>query len=212
MRRGTVLERSCGRSNALRIRWDADDGRPSTEAWLADAAWHWSNGNLRVLASKAALDVPVDPPRDGDVADSEDLWLSGSPRATTARTAVGPGTAAGAAFDEWEAALAAETAPVDETSWEHVLAGALGIAGADGPADTGPAAPPLTPVTAVRLTAPASAVTSTVAATPGRAPAHAAPAPAPVAPAAPPAAPATPKAWTGDDIIPNRGRKGRRRG
>ncbi|HVM05337.1 MAG TPA: hypothetical protein VM242_09200, partial [Acidimicrobiales bacterium] len=167
-RRGTVLERSCGRSNALRIRWDAENGRPSREAWLADAAWHWSNSSLRVLSSRAATEVPVEAPGAVEVAGSEELWLSGSPRATTARTAVGPGT--GAAFDEWEAALVAQTAPVDETSWEHLLAGALGIAADAGAvaADAGPAAPPLSPVTAVRLTAPSPAASAVPAAAPRR--------------------------------------------
>lgn len=206
----------------MRIRWDAEDGRPSREAWLADAAWHWSNSSLRVLPSGGAAEVPVEAPGAVEVAGPEELWLSGAPRATTARTAVGPG--AGAAFDEWEAALAAQTAPVDETSWEHLLAGALGIAADAGPvtagaADAGPAAPPLSPVTAVRLTAPAPGASGVPAAAPRRAPAHTAPTPAAVATAPPsgappaaPAAPAVPKAWTGDDIIPNRGRKGRRRG
>jgi hypothetical protein len=194
-RTGTVLERSCGRSGALRVRWDADGDRAATEGWLADAEWHWSHNHLRVVTSST-------PPRTpggmagADTAGAEtgpgggELWLSGRAGAPplTAGTA--------AAADEWEAALAADAAPGDDDSWQDVLATALGLREAP-PAPSPDAAQPAP----VRL-----------------APAPPAPSPAPLPPV--PELVRTPDAprggaapWTGDDILPNRGaRRGRRRG
>lgn len=202
-RRGTVVERSCGRSNSLKVRWDGDTDRPSTETWVADAPWHWSERNLRVLASDAGPEPAGASPAPA-TDEPDDPWVSGATRsARPSRAPAGPGTTAGAAFDEWEAALAAETAPTPDDSWETVLAGALGLPGAPVAAVSEPAPPPRTPVTPVRFTEPAPAPAPAPVPAAVRAPAP----PAPVRPAP------TPKAWTGDDILPSKGsRRGRKGG
>ncbi|MFP5376853.1 MAG: hypothetical protein ACLGIO_08740 [Acidimicrobiia bacterium] len=218
VRRGTVVERSCGGSSALRIRWDADGGRPPGESWLADAGWHWSHGHLRVLAPGSGPELGAGARPAVAPAAADEPWLP-SPRTVGARAPMAPAATAGAASAEWEAALAAERAPAADDSWKSVLAGALGLAHGTGAAVDHPPAPPKVPDTPVRLTPPPAPPPAVA----PPAPAPLTPPPTPAPPAAPPAAPAArradpspgrpPGARNGDDILPHRGvRKGRRRG
>lgn len=209
-RTGTVLERSCGKSGALRVRWDAEGDRPSMVGWLADATWHWSHAHLRVApAAKAAPPAIAAAP--AQPVDDDVPW---APRSTGAgsrrRAGVSATTGSGAAAAEWEAALAAETAPMGDGSWEDVLSAALGL----GPAAPAPATPTPNKNRAATATAPAPATLRPApsAPSPTEAPAPPAPEPVPVplVSIAPP--PSSPRPWVSDDILPNRGgRRGRKR-
>ena len=215
-RSGTVLERSCGKSGALRVRWDAEGGRPSREGWLADATWYWSHAYLRVAPSAgkdaAAPIVTAAPePAEDDVAWAPRSARAGAGRGT--RGAITTGSLAAAA--EWEAALAAETAPAADESWEDVLAAALGL----GPAPSGPPAARKAPAHAAaspaaakrRPASPATAPASEPPAPPRKAtPPEPQPRPAPAPPR--PSVPPPPEARRSDDILPGRGgRRGRKR-
>lgn len=123
-RYGTVLERSCGRSNALRIRWDREgaaalavDG--GAEAWLADAGWYWDKAHLEVVD---AHDHAAPAPAHHAPATEEETWLS----ATPAGSPTGAVNGSLDAVAEWEAALASEIGGGADDGWEELLANALG--------------------------------------------------------------------------------------
>ena len=214
VRYGTVIERSCGRSDALKVRWD-DTARRSgfaadggTEGWLADAGWYWDRGHLRVVSGTEVEEVTVAAPvraasRPSQAAE-DDGWLLSGPR--------GAGPAAGQdgsvdATAEWEAALASELEVGPDGDWEELLARALGQAAPASPARPA-AAPPRPAPAAVRPTPPPAPAPSRPAPQ-----VEARPTPPPAAAAEPTPAPAPPKPvqpWTGDDIIPRGG--GKRRG
>ena len=130
-RYGTVLERSCGRSNALRVRWDHDPIEAGhgpdagLETWLADAGWYWDKAHLEVVGGHegdqafAPFAAPSQAP-----ASEEDAWLNASPRGPA-----GPAGGVDGSLDavaEWEAALASEIEGAADGSWEQLLASALG--------------------------------------------------------------------------------------
>ena len=129
-RYGTVLERSCGRSNALRVRWDREAGPTALasdaggETWLADAGWYWDKAHLEVVddRSAGARTTPV-AALNRAPASEEDAWLSASPRAASPSGGVDGSLDAVA---EWEAALASEVGGHGDASWEELLANALG--------------------------------------------------------------------------------------
>ncbi|HET7489745.1 MAG TPA: hypothetical protein VFJ85_17595 [Acidimicrobiales bacterium] len=159
VRYGTVLERSCGRSAALKVRWD-DTGRGATEGWLADAGWYWDRSQLQRAGRHEAAPAPAAGVTDG--------WLD-APRAAPA---------AGAPVDavaEWEAALSAEFDALTSGAWDAALAPAAV------PAPVAVAAPVARPAPAP-APAPVPRGDNIL---PGRKPAPA-PAPAPAAPAVPP--------------------------
>ena len=214
VRYGTVIEQSCGRSAALRVRWD-DTARRSgfaadggTEGWLADAGWYWDRGHLRVVNATEVEEVTV-PARAAArpaPATEDDGWLTAGPRLA------GPASQEGSvdAAAEWEAALASELEVGPEGDWDQLLARALGTTA---PAvNPRPAAPARPAPAAARPTPPPA---------PPAPPAVSRPAPeAEVREATPPPAaaerPSEPpkpvQPWSGDDIIP-RGvakRRGRR--
>lgn len=209
VRYGTVLERSCGRSHALKVRWD-DAGRGSTEGWLADAAWYWDRSQLRVVDRREAAAPDATPAAAG--ADS-DAWLAH--RAAPAGGSID-------AVAEWEAALSAELDAVTAGAWDPVLAGA--------PARPVPAAAPApVPAVAVAPKAPPAPAAAPAPSRPGgdilpgrpapkaapAKPAAAKPAaakPVAAAPAAPPAPAPAPAPWTGGDILPRKPAKKGRRG
>lgn len=123
-RYGTVLERSCGRSNALRVRWDREgtgalavDG--GAEAWLADAGWYWDKAHLEVVA---ADDHAAPAPAHHAPVTEEETWLS----ATPAGSPTGAVDGSLDAVADWEAALASEIGGGADASWEELLANALG--------------------------------------------------------------------------------------
>lgn len=135
-RYGTVLEHSCGQSNALRVRWDREGGPAElapdagAESWLADAGWYWDKAHLEVIGSRdTGGGVPQAEsgalPR--EVATEEDAWLSASP---LVGAEAGTGMSGGVdgsldAVAEWEAELASEIGADADASWEDVLAAAL---------------------------------------------------------------------------------------
>ena len=190
-RYGTVLERSCGRSNALRVRWDRDEIKADygvdagLETWLADAAWYWDKSQLAVVGDRAddKPAAPVASPRRAPASD-DDAWLTASPRA---------GTGAGVdgsldAVAEWEAALASEIDGAADGSWEQLLASALGNGASVASVAPAPRTP--SPPQPQRRDVPATPVAPVVEETQR------------VVDPEPIAAPV--KAWTGDDILPRR--------
>lgn len=126
-RYGTVLERSCGRSNALRVRWDREAGAQlavdaGAEAWLADAGWYWDKAHLEVVDGHEAAPVENARPLRRSSSMEEESWLSATP------AAVAPSGGLDGSLDavaEWEAALASEIGGGAEASWEDMLASAL---------------------------------------------------------------------------------------
>lgn len=182
-RYGTVLERSCGRSNALRVRWDRDEIKADygvdagLETWLADAAWYWDKSQLEVVGDGHVEqpEVPTTQPSKTP-ASEDDAWLTASPRA-------GAGVDGSLeAVAEWEAALASEIEGSADGSWEQLLASALGNGAPVAPAPRAPSPPqpqrPTPPVAPVAEEAEPEVDPEPVA--------------APV------------NAWTGDDILPQR--------
>ena len=126
-RYGTVIERSCGRSNALRVRWDSVPGRAAAsdavvDTWLADAGWYWDKAQLEVVDDHEGVTTPASEMMHGVSATGADGWLSASPRATAPAGGIDGSLDAVA---EWEAALASEIVSGTETSWEELLANAL---------------------------------------------------------------------------------------
>lgn len=194
-RYGTVLERSCGRSNALRVRWDRDDINADygvdagLATWLADAAWYWDKSHLEVVGDRAddKPAAPVASPARAPVSD-DDAWLTASPRASAGAGVDGSLDAVA----EWEAALASEIEGTADGGWEQLLANALGNGP---PVATAPRAP--SPPQPRRRDAPATPVAPVVEE------AQRVVDPQPVA--------APVKAWSGDDILPRRS-NGRRWG
>ncbi len=217
-RYGTVLERSCGRSNALRIRWDREgaaalavDG--GAEAWLADAGWYWDKAHLEVVD---AHDHAAPAPAQHAPATEEETWLS----ATPAGSPTGAVDGSLDAVAEWEAALASEIGGEADAGWEELLANALG--------NGAPVAQPR--VASPALPAPASSPAAVAAQTPDATPVGHRQAPQPAlhhkdirkrtpsdtrvvreepeqASAAAPV-----QAWKGDDILPTRRAGGKRWG
>ncbi|MGH9177681.1 MAG: hypothetical protein ACRD0N_03895, partial [Acidimicrobiales bacterium] len=175
-RLGTVLERSCGRSGALRVRWD-NDGGPVVEGWLSDALWHWERSNLQLVnGSRKAAKISA--PRGKPALVEDDLWSeAANPQQDLGAAPVG-------AFDataEWRAALD-EIDPGTGEDWEEMLAAAIG---ATPPSRQRPAR--FTPANQQGPVAPAPP------------PQRAAPAPVTVAAQA-----LSSVAWMGDDILPGR--------
>ena len=215
VRYGTVVERSCGRSSALKVRWDDTAGRSGfaadggTEGWLADAGWYWDRAQLRVVtgAEVEEVEAPVPAaarraaPAVASGAD-EDAWLSTGPRAGSHDGSVD-------AAAEWEAALASELEVGPDGNWEDVLARALGGAApatpVRRPAAVRPSPPPPPPAPIAAPPAPSRPAPPPVETRPTPPPAPAAVEPKP---ADGPPKPVQP--WTGDDIIPRAG--GKRRG
>lgn len=124
-RYGTVLERSCGRSNALRVRWDRPGGAAplavdgGAEAWLADAGWYWDKAYLEVVdAHDHAAEAPA---QSSARTAEEETWLSATPAASPSGGMDGSLDAVA----EWEAALASEIVHGADASWEELLASAL---------------------------------------------------------------------------------------
>jgi len=124
-RYGTVLERSCGRSNALRVRWDRPGGAAplavdgGAEAWLADAGWYWDKAYLEVVdAHDHAAEAPA---QSSAPTTEEETWLSATPAASPSGGMDGSLDAVA----EWEAALASEIGGEADGSWEELLASAL---------------------------------------------------------------------------------------
>lgn len=202
-RYGTVTERSCGRSNALRVRWDHDESQSDlapdagVEGWLADAGWYWDKAHLEVVdASEAAPAAPAAEPGATPVSE-EDAWLSAAPRAGT-----GPGSEGSLeAVAEWEAALASEVDSGTDRDWSRMLADALGNGAPVASRMPAGGRPPAVTASAIADVIPSAP-------------------PTPVLPAAtdhgskPGPAPAGDNAqrWAGDDILPNARKGGRRRG
>lgn len=209
-RYGTVLERSCGQSNALRVRWDRKDGAAElapdagAESWLADAGWYWDKAQLEVVGSR---DTGADLAQASaallrEAATEEDAWLSASPL-----VGAGPGMSGGVdgsldAVAEWEAALASEIGSDADASWEDLLAAAL--------SHGAPAIPPLRSRPPPAASGLAAAPLPTAAAPPPSAAPPAARPPEPVVEAAPTHRPV--QGWTGDDILPTPRPGGRRWG
>ncbi|HEX2700700.1 MAG TPA: hypothetical protein VHM89_10925 [Acidimicrobiales bacterium] len=232
-RYGTVIERSCGRSNALRVRWDRAPGAPlasdaGAETWLADAGWYWDKAHLEVVDDRRAGATPTPVAADHRAPGEVDAWLSASPRATTPTGGVDGSLDAVA---EWEAALASEMGggAGADASWEQLLANALdnGVPTATprraAPAPQAPARRPAaapTPSEEPRASWPAppvehhASVDEPEVSWPGpvdhddTVSDQPAPAPAPVP--APVAGPV--QAWKGDDILPSSRSGGRRWG
>ena len=184
-RLGTVLERSCGRSGALKVRWD-NGGGPLVEGWLSDALWQWERSNLSKVetgrrATKAAAKVSGRKGRPALVED--DLWSA--PAAPEDDFGAAPVGSFGATV-EWHAALD-ELDPGTGEDWEEMLAAAIGA----------------TPPSRQRPPrfAPANQQDLYDVVTPS--PRAQQPAPAPV-PAAVAAQALSSMAWTGDDILPGR--------
>lgn len=217
VRYGTVVERSIGRSSALRIRWDDTAGRSGfaadggTEGWLADAAWYWDRAHLRVVNGNEVDEVAPAPvraiPRPAP-ARVDDGWLTAGPRPAAA----GGQDGSVDAMAEWEAALASELDAGPGDDWDAMLARALGTAAPAAPARR-PATPAPQASVAVRP-APPSAPPAPAAPAARPVPSRSAPQ-AEVRPTPPPPAvesepPAPVPRWTGDDIIPRAG--GKRRG
>jgi hypothetical protein len=182
-RLGTVLERSCGRSGALRVRWD-NAGGPTVEGWLSDAVWQWERSNLSVVdTSRRAVKAAAKASRTrGKPALVEDhLWTAAAtPQEDLGAAPVG-------AFDsttEWLAALD-EIDPGTGEDWEEMLAAAIG---ATPPSRQRPA-----------RFAPANQQESVTAVAPAPQPQPVAANPLTVASQA-----LSSVAWTGDDILPGR--------
>lgn len=218
-RYGTVLERSSGRSNALRVRWDREgtaalavDG--GAEAWLADAGWYWDKAHLEVVD---AHDHAAPAPAHHAPATEEEAWLSATPAGSTTGALDGSLDAVA----EWEAALASEIGGGVDAGWEELLANALG--------NGAPVAQPriASPGPPTQASAPAPIPEQPPGAAPPREE-HQAPQPAtqhkgirkgmpsdiPVVVKAEEQAPvATPvQAWRGDDILPTPRAGGKRWG
>lgn len=181
-RYGTVLERSCGRSHALRVRWDHEGDRSGyapdagTEGWLSDAGWYWDREHLQVLdhadvAAPAAVPV-AEPP--GPPAIDGDTWLVDPPRPDAGSPGVGVNPSMDA-VTEWEAALASEIDTGSHGSWEQLLADAMASSGDRGRPEI---EPELEPHVEVERTSGAARA----------------------------------RGWTGDDILPGRPSGGRRWG
>lgn len=132
-RYGTVLERSCGRSGALRVRWESAGG-PVVEGWLPDAFWHWERSHLQVVASgRRRSPAERSPARTAPLLDGVDGFddVAGAWPVEDTRTHPNfPGTSSSGTRDaaaEWEAALD-ELGPGADDDWEEMLAAALGAA------------------------------------------------------------------------------------
>ncbi|MGI8683675.1 MAG: hypothetical protein ACR2MO_00970 [Acidimicrobiales bacterium] len=156
-RYGTVLERSCGQSNALRVRWDREEGPAvlavdaGAESWLADAGWYWDKAHLEVVdAHDEAAHAARTPVQRRAPASEEERWLSVTPASAPSGGMDGSLDAVA----EWEAALASEIDSGADTSWEDLLATALGHGDPVAPAQT-PAAAPAQPSTRASAAPPA---------------------------------------------------------
>lgn len=210
---GTVLERSCGRSNALRVRWESAVGPApdaGLESWLADAGWYWDKAQLDVVGRNDTRPGPSPTaPLPRPTATAGDAWLTSGP--------TDPGAGGGSdgsleAVAEWEAALAAEANTDADAGWQQMMAAALGL-------EAPPTGPPVG-----RRTGPAAQPAGRPSPAP-RPPAEPPRAGTPVAPAstrtpmtrdeygvrpAPPAPPAPAPGRASHDILPKASQKKRR--
>ncbi|HET9441921.1 MAG TPA: hypothetical protein VFO65_01290 [Acidimicrobiales bacterium] len=230
VRFGTVLERSCGRSSALFVRWEPEgkDGVVA-ETWLPDAGWHWSRAHIRLAHAdeRRALGAPTAAAAAASVDPTSITPVRRAMRHRVAADSVGPDGGMDAAA-EWDAALEADSWLTTDQDWAALLDSALApmddfdltapplpLAPPPAPPAPAPAPPASIPVPSAPPAgayAPGPAAAPYVPYAPAPAPAPPAPAPAPAPAAAVPPAPRPqpapePEPDVLGDIVPGRGRR-----